>query len=431
MSTAAPTVHSVAAPDLRIGPAGWDGRTLVAEAAAGENGSIYRLGPLETLVLDALRRPGTAEQVQDRVQDGSGVRVPLATVGGLIDAFTLRGLVESPLQETSPRPSADERGATWGIRDSVGIAPRPRADERAEDPARRRGDPASPRPRAGGRTAGARAGAPSPSPGSGPTDSMATKPSPAPSPSPGSGPLTGVSRAAWAVARTPVLPVLAVMGPLLAGLALVRAATRWTEVSAAAGGLTALPLPRILLVVLGVVVWHMVSQLGHELSHGMAFVRLGGGRRPTLSLTSLGPIPVPSTRLDGLGLVPARWRGLVVVAAGPLFTLALAAIPATVAVRAPAGDAAAAWGAISLPIDLTSVILSLAPFPNTDMTRGLEILTATRQLPIASARFRRGGRVPDSLPTATRLAVRTYPLLLVPAVSAVLAWATCLLMSLI
>lgn len=431
MSTAAPTVHSVAAPDLRIGPAGWDGRTLVAEAAAGENGSIYRLGPLETLVLDALRRPGTAEQVQDRVQDGSGVRVPLATVGGLIDAFTLRGLVESPLQETSPRPSADERGATWGIRDSVGIAPRPRADERAEDPARRRGDPASPRPRAGGRTAGARAGAPSPSLRSGPTDSMATKPSPAPSPSPGSGPLTGVSRAAWAVARTPVLPVLAVMGPLLAGLALVRAATRWTEVSAAAGGLTTLPLPRILLVVLGVVVWHMVSQLGHELSHGMAFVRLGGGRRPTLSLTSLGPIPVPSTRLDGLGLVPARWRGLVVVAAGPLFTLALAAIPATVAVRAPAGDAAAAWGAISLLIDLTIVILSLAPFPNTDMTRGLEILTATRQLPIASARFRRGGRVPDSLPTATRLAVRTYPLLLVPAVSAVLAWATCLLMSLI
>ncbi|WP_315560733.1 hypothetical protein [Actinomyces gerencseriae] len=431
MSTAAPTVHSVAAPDLRIGPAGWDGRTLVAEAAAGENGSIYRLGPLETLVLDALRRPGTAEQVQDRVQDGSGVRVPLATVGGLIDAFTLRGLVESPLQETSPRPSADERGATWGIRDSVGIAPRPRADERAEDPARRRGDPASPRPRAGGRTAGARAGAPSPSPRSGPTDSMATKPSPAPSPSPGSGPLTGVSRAAWAVARTPVLPVLAVMGPLLAGLALVRAATRWTEVSAAAGGLTALPLPRILLVVLGVVVWHMVSQLGHELSHGMAFVRLGGGRRPTLSLTSLGPIPVPSTRLDGLGLVPARWRGLVVVAAGPLFTLALAAIPATVAVRAPAGDAVAAWGAISLLIDLTIVILSLAPFPNTDMTRGLEILTATRQLPIASARFRRGGRVPDSLPTATRLAVRTYPLLLVPALSAVLAWATCLLMSLI
>ncbi|WP_276781945.1 hypothetical protein [Actinomyces gerencseriae] len=431
MSTAAPTVHSVAAPDLRIGPAGWDGRTLVAEAAAGENGSIYRLGPLETLVLDALRRPGTAEQVQDRVQDGSGVRVPLATVGGLIDAFTLRGLVESPLQETSPRPRADERGATWGIRDSVGIAPRPRADERAEDSARRRGDPASPRPRAGGRSTGARAGVPSPSPGSGPTSSTATKPSPVPSPSPGSGPLTGVSRVAWAVARTPVLPVLAVMGLPLAVLALVRTVTRWTEVSAAAGGLMALPLPRILLVVLGVVVWHMVSQLGHELSHGMAFVRLGGGRRPTLSLTSLGPIPVPSTRLDGLGLVPARWRGLVVVAAGPLFTLALAAIPATVAVRAPAGDAVAAWGAISLLIDLTIVILSLAPFPNTDMTRGLEILTATRQLPIASARFRRGRRVPDSLPTATRLAVRTYPLLLVPAVSAVLAWATCLLMSLI
>lgn len=431
MSTAAPTVHFVAAPDLRIGPAGWDGRTLVAEAAAGENGSIYRLGPLETLVLDALRRPGTAEQVQDRVQDGSGVRVPLATVGGLIDAFTLRGLVESPLQETSPRPRADERGATWGIRDSVGIAPRPRADERAEDSARRRGDPASPRPRAGGRSTGARAGVPSPSPGSGPTSSTATKPSPVPSPSPGSGPLTGVSRVAWAVARTPVLPVLAVMGLPLAVLALVRTVTRWTEVSAAAGGLMALPLPRILLVVLGVVVWHMVSQLGHELSHGMAFVRLGGGRRPTLSLTSLGPIPVPSTRLDGLGLVPARWRGLVVVAAGPLFTLALAAIPATVAVRAPAGDAVAAWGAISLLIDLTIVILSLAPFPNTDMTRGLEILTATRQLPIASARFRRGGRVPDSLPTATRLAVRTYPLLLVPAVSAVLAWATCLLMSLI
>ena len=431
MSTAAPTVHSVAAPDLRIGPAGWDGRTLVAEAAAGENGSIYRLGPLETLVLDALRRPGTAEQVQDRVQDGSGVRVPLATVGGLIDAFTLRGLVESPLQETSPRPRADERGATWGIRDSVGIAPRPRADERAEDSARRRGDPASPRPRAGGRSTGARAGVPSPSPGSGPTSSTATKPSPVPSPSPGSGPLTGVSRVAWAVARTPVLPVLAVMGLPLAVLALVRTVTRWTEVSAAAGGLMALPLPRILLVVLGVVVWHMVSQLGHELSHGMAFVRLGGGRRPTLSLTSLGPIPVPSTRLDGLGLVPARWRGLVVVAAGPLFTLALAAIPATVAVRAPAGDAVAAWGAISLLIDLTIVILSLAPFPNTDMTRGLEILTATRQLPIASARFRRGGRVPDSLPPATRLAVRTYPLLLVPAVSAVLAWATCLLMSLI
>lgn len=431
MSTAAPTVHSVAAPDLRIGPAGWDGRTLVAEAAAGENGSIYRLGPLETLVLDALRRPGTAEQVQDRVQDGSGVRVPLATVGGLIDAFTLRGLVESPLQETSPRPRADERGATWGIRDSVGIAPRPRADERAEDSARRRGDPASPRPRAGGRSTGARAGVPSPSPGSGPTSSTATKPSPVPSPSPGSGPLTGVSRVAWAVARTPVLPVLAVMGLPLAVLALVRTVTRWTEVSAAAGGLMALPLPRILLVVLGVVVWHMVSQLGHELSHGMAFVRLGGGRRPTLSLTSLGPIPVPSTRLDGLGLVPARWRGLVVVAAGPLFTLALAAIPATVAVRAPAGDAVAAWGAISLLIDLTIVILSLVPFPNTDMTRGLEILTATRQLPIASARFRRGRRVPDSLPTATRLAVRTYPLLLVPAVSAVLAWATCLLMSLI
>lgn len=431
MSTAAPTVHSVAAPDLRIGPAGWDGRTLVAEAAAGENGSIYRLGPLETLVLDALRRPGTAEQVQDRVQDGSGVRVPLATVGGLIDAFTLRGLVESPLQETSPRPRADERGATWGIRDSVGIAPRPRADERAEDSARRRGDPASPRPRAGGRSTGARAGVPSPSPGSGPTSSTATKPSPVPSPSPGSGPLTGVSRVAWAVARTPVLPVLAVMGLPLAVLALVRTVTRWTEVSAAAGGLMALPLPRILLVVLGVVVWHMVSQLGHELSHGMAFVRLGGGRRPVLSLTSLGPIPVPSTRLDGLGLVPARWRGLVIVAAGPLFTLALAAIPATVAVRAPAGDVAATWGAISLLIDLTIVILSLAPFPNTDMTRGLEILTATRQLPIASARFRRGGRVPDSLPTATRLAVRTYPLLLVPAVSAVLAWATCLLMSLI
>lgn len=390
MSTAAPIVHSVAAPDLRIGPAGWDGRALVAEAAAGENGSIYCLGPLETLVLDALRRPGTAEQVQDRVQDGSGVPVPLATVGGLIDAFTLRGLVESPLQETAPRP---------------------RADERAGDPARRRSRPAVPRPRAGDRTADAQAGAPSPSPRS--------------------GPLTGVSRAAWAVARTPVLPVLAVMGLLLAGLTLVRTATRWTEVSAAAGGLTALPLPRILLVVLGVVVWHMVSQLGHELSHGMAFVRLGGGRRPVLSLTSLGPIPMPSTRLDGLGLVPARWRGLVIVAAGPLFTLALAAIPATVAVRAPAGDVAATWGAISLLIDLTIVILSLAPFPNTDMTRGLEILTATRQLPIASARFRRGGRVPDSLPPATRLAVRTYPLLLVPAVSAVLAWATCLLMSLI
>ena len=399
MSTAAPIVHSVAAPDLRIGPAGWDGRALVAEAAAGENGSIYCLGPLETLVLDALRRPGTAEQVQDRVQDGSGVRVPLATVGGLIDAFTLRGLVESPLQETAPRP---------------------RADERAGDPARRRSRPAVPRPRAGDRTAGARAG-----------DRTADAQAGAPSPSPRSGALTGVSRAAWAVARTPVLPVLAVMGLPLAVLALVRTVTRWTEVSAAAGGLMALPLPRILLVVLGVVVWHMVSQLGHELSHGMAFVRLGGGRRPVLSLTSLGPIPMPSTRLDGLGLVPARWRGLVIVAAGPLFTLALAAIPATVAVRAPAGDVAATWGAISLLIDLTIVILSLAPFPNTDMTRGLEILTATRQLPIASARFRRGGRVPDSLPPATRLAVRTYPLLLVPAVSAVLAWATCLLMSLI
>ena len=153
MSTAAPIVHSVAAPDLRIGPAGWDGRALVAEAAAGENGSIYCLGPLETLVLDALRRPGTAEQVQDRVQDGSGVRVPLATVGGLIDAFTLRGLVESPLQETSPRPRADERGATRrgvaAARPSRGRAPGtgPPAHGPGTGPPTHRPEP-PPRPRA-------------------------------------------------------------------------------------------------------------------------------------------------------------------------------------------------------------------------------------------------------------------------------------------
>ena len=87
-------------------------------------------------------------------------------------------------------------------------------------------------------------------------------------------------------------------------------------------------------------------------------------------------------------------------------------------------------GAISLLIDLTIVILSLSPFPNTDMTRGLEILTGTRQLPIASARFRQTGRVPASLPPTTRLAVRAYPLLAIVAVSVALTWATCLLRSL-
>ena len=155
------------------------------------------------------------------------------------------------------------------------------------------------------------------------------------------------------MARTPVLPVLGVVGLVLAGLTLVGTVTRWAEVSAAAGGLTSLSFPRILLVVLGVVAWHMISQVGHELCHGLAFVGLGGGRRPVLSLTFLGPIPMPSTRLDGLGLLSARWRGLVVVAAGPLFTLAFAAIPATAVVRSPAGGAVATWGA-DQPPPLTS-----------------------------------------------------------------------------
>ncbi|WP_454926682.1 hypothetical protein [Actinomyces oris] len=359
MSTDALVVHTVAVPNLRMGSASWDGKSLVAEVAVGEGGSIYRLGPLETLVLDALRRPGTPEQVQDRVEDGAGVRVPRETVNGLITAFALRGLVESTPRRIAPPPPG-----------------------------------------------GLRAGPPR------------------------SAPWSGAARAAWAVARTPVLPVLGVVGLVLAGLTLVGTVTRWAEVSAAAGGLISLSFPRILLVVLGVVAWHMISQVGHELCHGLAFVGLGGGRRPVLSLTFLGPIPMPSTRLDGLGLLSARWRGLVVVAAGPLFTLAFAAIPVTAVVRSPAGNAVATWGAISLLIDLTIVILSLSPFPNTDMTRGLEILTGTRQLPIASARFRQAGRVPASLPSTTRLAVRAYPLLAIVAVSVALTWVTCLLRSL-
>ncbi|MFC2574086.1 MAG: hypothetical protein ACFNVY_06595, partial [Actinomyces oris] len=104
MSTDALVVHTVAVPNLRMGSASWDGKSLVAEVAVGEGGSIYRLGPLETLVLDALRRPGTPEQVQDRVEDGAGVRVPRETVNGLITAFALRGLVESTPRRIAPPP---------------------------------------------------------------------------------------------------------------------------------------------------------------------------------------------------------------------------------------------------------------------------------------------------------------------------------------
>ena len=59
MSTDALVVHTVAVPDLRMGSASWDGKSLVAEVSVGEGGSIYRLGPLETLVLATARNPRT------------------------------------------------------------------------------------------------------------------------------------------------------------------------------------------------------------------------------------------------------------------------------------------------------------------------------------------------------------------------------------
>lgn len=368
MSTSVQIWRPVAAPGLRIGPAAWDGRALVTEVAATDNGRVYCLGPLETLVLDAVRQPGSPEEIHDRVETMAGVPVRQESVARVLNTFVRHGLVERPFRGTTPQLESVDRAA----------------QARAE-----------------------------------------ARPS---SLSPNSGPLVRVATAAWALARTRLAVMLLAVGVPLALLTAVLAVSRWSTITAAARGLVDLPVLETVPVVVGVVGWHMLSQLGHELSHGMAFVRLGSGRQPVLSVTSLGPVPMPATHLDGLGLLTQRRRSLAVVLAGPLFTLALAAVPLYAATTST--GVLATWGATCLLVDLTIVILSLSPFPNTDMTRGLEALTETRQLPIASSRFRHGASLPQALPTCTRLAVRLYPLLLGLAVALVGAWGVLLVHSL-
>lgn len=265
-------------PGLRMGEASWDGLLLATEVAAGETGRIYRLGPVETLVLSAMDEPASTESIQERVESSCGLRLPAATVNRLVDTFIRHGLIQ------------EETGAPC---DPVEVL-----------------IPAG--PAEGGRRRGRRFTGP--------------------------GALPRSAGAVWRLSGTPLLTAGCVAGIALAAVTIGLSAVAWQRVTGNARTIADLPLLHLAGVVLAVVVWHMCSQLGHELSHAAAFARLGGGRTPILTVTKLGPIPVPSTRLEGMRLVIGRWRRFLVALAGPLFTLAFALIPAVASTRTTGVD---------------------------------------------------------------------------------------------
>lgn len=355
---------------VRIGPANWDGRALVTEVAAKDNGRVYSIGPLEMLVLDAMREPGTVEEIRDRVESAVGVSVSVASVGRVVNTFVLHGLVNRPFQAVPEQLQAADRAAC----------------ERAQ-----------PRP----------------------ISFSADR-----------GPLNTMGQACWKLARSVFAFPAALVVLALGAFTVATTAGSWHRIIGAARGLLNLPVPQLVMVIVGVLLWHMVSQLGHEICHGMAFVRLSSGRNPVLSVTSLGPVPMPATHLDGLGLINSKWRVLGVVMAGPVFTLGLSALPAWLATSSHNASVDSVWGGIALLVDLTIVVLSLSPFPNTDMTRGLEAITGTRQLPIAASRYRQGAKLPVSLPVITRTAVRGYPLVLLLAAITSVSWVVLVVRSL-
>ena len=371
MTTVETAWRPVAPEGVQIAPALWNGTSLVVEAAAHRGGRIYTLGAAEALVLEALREPGTVDEIADRVKESSGLAISLRSVERIINIFLVHGLVVRPTG-TVPQEAQD-------------IDPASQEQASSQHPS-----PASP-PRA----------------------------------------LQVITSCAWGVAGTRIAPVLALLCIAVGAMVAAGVVSGWSQITASVKGLTGLGPLGVILSVTGAVIWHLVSQCGHEIAHGIAFVRLAGGRLPVLSVTFLGPVPMPSTRLDGLGLIRSRQRALAIVLAGPLFTLAMAALPAGAALLGTAGTGVAAWGSLSLLIDLTIVILSLTPFPNTDMTRGLEMLVGVKQLPLAALRARRGTPVPQGLPRLTRLAITCYPVVLLTAFLVVAAWSGLLISSLI
>ena len=106
MTTVETAWRPVAPEGVQIGPAVWNGTSLVVEAAAHRGGRIYTLGAAEALVLEALREPGTVDEIADRVKESSGLAISLRSVERIINIFLVHGLVVRPTG-TVPQEAQD------------------------------------------------------------------------------------------------------------------------------------------------------------------------------------------------------------------------------------------------------------------------------------------------------------------------------------
>lgn len=366
MSVTSQHGEAVAAAGLKIGPMRWDGDRLVTEVAKGSNGRIYDLDPEEARVLRALSAPGDMAAVRRRLGYDVSMDLVEAEAEEVIDDLLLCGLIEEPAGSSAMVQEHD---------DAHPLGPRSFLDE----------EPAS----------------------------IAQI-------------LDSLAEGMWRMASLTPLWITAVVA-VGVGAFFVPVATiaQWDQLVAVARGAMAQPPLMIMMVVVGVVAWHLLSRIGHEFSHGAAFVRLTGGRRPILVHKSPDTWIRPVVILDGLGLLAPPWRPVAVVLAGPLFTLAAVCVPLTAALHGP--GLLSAWGALAVLVELTTVILCLIPFPNTDGTHVLEVLSATSHLPVAAVQAWRGVPLAEELPLVTRLAVRYYAVFLMVALVIALVWSWVLL----
>ena len=95
--------------------------------------------------------------------------------------------------------------------------------------------------------------------------------------------LDSLAEGMWRMASLTPLWITAVVA-VGVGAFFVPVATiaQWDQLVAVARGAMAQPPLMIMMVVVGVVAWHLLSRIGHEFSHGAAFVRLTDERRPIL-----------------------------------------------------------------------------------------------------------------------------------------------------
>ncbi|WP_058235479.1 hypothetical protein [Devriesea agamarum] len=167
---------------------------------------------------------------------------------------------------------------------------------------------------------------------------------------------------------------------------------------------------RLVPAVLVALTWTVTVTMIHESGHGALFY-YHSKRFPFFSLVRFGPIPMPNTYMPGISLLETVQR-VRVIAAGPLVSMVLAAIPVGVfiGVNQPIIQTVAA---MCMMFDAVVIALGISLFPNTDATRLLEALGGVDQIQVVSFRTLIGKyRLPTALPVRSRVAIRFYPFLL-------------------